>query len=312
MVAERKFTFLGQRLQRLEEVSSIEEFLFLVREEERGTSFLHSHSERSSSYYLHYPFLILLPFLLINLSFHLTEMTDLTSPKSLVSLSTFLPWDPSDPINLSSSKSRVSPQSTLRALISLTQSQSDKLTSLQNNVSGNKYAFHEGMKMKTIKPPPIAQGPNPDEKVWMRGKELENWSDDKEIKRNFKENGGKSFVGEDYLELSPSEGPWSTISSTSSLKDSNDDRSNGKGSSGSDRERNREGKLIKSLDSLELDSLPIELLMKNDLSNERGLKWRMKSYNEKLERKKKSQEKREAQDEISLKLLREKVLEKDQ
>lgn len=237
-------------------------------------------------------------------------MTDLTSPKSLVSLSTFLPWDPSDPINLSSSKSRVSPQSTLRALISLTQSQSDKLNSLQNNVnSGNKYAFHEGMKTKTIKPPPIAQGPNPDEKIWMRGKELENWSNDKEIKRNFKENGGKSFVGEDYLELSPSEGPWSTISSNSSPKDSN---GNGKGSSGSERERNREGKLIKSLDSLELDSLPIELLMKNDLSNERGLKWRMKSYNEKLERKKKSQERRKIQDEASLKLLREKVLEKDQ
>lgn len=191
----------------------------------------------------------------------------------------------------------------------------DKELARKSNSSVGGYAPHEGIKQKTVKPPPIPQAPSEDEKVWMRNLELKSWY------------GGlkgveKSFIGEDYLGLAPNDGPWSDISKTGHHSQNQEVSStqipqklftsifknHGLESFSSLKRNPKSMKLLNQPTSLEIDEMPIELMMKNDLTNQKGLKWRMKNWNEKMERKSRALERKKTEDGEKLKELREEVL----
>ncbi|CAO1613205.1 unnamed protein product [Sympodiomycopsis kandeliae] len=231
----------------------------------------------------------------------------------------WLPWDPADPVLLPNERPRDSPWSVKQLLeaaketerqagssanIDLALAQKEALAEAEAALKAgdhaqvtkalNKAARHQqssaadigsSSRTKTTyagfqsrsrpTPPKVAQLPSASELLSMSKDTLLSWSRHPSIQDHIS-SGGQTFTSEDYLQISPLTGPasggsWdSPITSQSSNQIQLRDPYTGQLPP---YETNRK----------QLDSMPIELLMKDDLTNEKGLKWRMRRYKEKKE-----------------------------
>lgn len=135
--------------------------------------------------------------------------------------------------------------------------------------------MYAGFAQSRAKPPAVAQPPTPAETVVHRRKEVAEWAADPDV-RAHTEAGGRSFAADDYLDLAPAVGPAAGGDWRLPVE------SKAEGAAASPVERDaRTGRFAKgSLTRAQLDAMPIELLMRSELSNERGLKWRMRRWKE--------------------------------
>ncbi|PWN89569.1 hypothetical protein FA10DRAFT_268100 [Acaromyces ingoldii] len=207
----------------------------------------------------------------------------------VVDRETWVPWSPTDPIFVSAFQGkglgslsrgfRTSPASEERLV---------KAMEEWRMLHGSKKAQQRrrglllvgDMVRQSVKAPPVAQAPTPSEQVAMLNESRAGWSrtiDDSDA--------SASFAESDYLDLAPAEGPLSSaVSRTLPLVAAHS-------SSSGAIPTKRDGKTGRlgpehTADKRTVDAWPIELLMKDDLTNEGGLKTRMRRWREKqLEKK---------------------------
>ncbi|KAK0556174.1 hypothetical protein OC844_005931 [Tilletia horrida] len=116
---------------------------------------------------------------------------------------------------------------------------------------------------RSKRPMPIAQPPTPAETIVASIESRDRWAADPDVKAHI-EAGGNAFTPSDYLSLAPTEGPamggdWSY--------------------SALSRRTTHHGTPTTLQD---VDTMPIELLMRKELANESGLKWRMRAHKAKM------------------------------
>ncbi len=198
------------------------------------------------------------------------------SDRNIVEGESWAPWRPEDPVLLPERKGITSPQSELRAQIladERSQRNAEKQDEAGPSAPSDALGTYAGFKQGRVKPPPIAQPPTPAEIIRMRTKAASDWASGEAIEAHRQE-GGLSFHWRDYLDLAPRQGPasggdWSELPASTR---------NG----GLDAPRDpRDGRITDGLSRNDVDRMPIELLMTRDLTNERGLKWRMRRWKEK-------------------------------
>ncbi|SPO31722.1 uncharacterized protein UTRI_06572_B [Ustilago trichophora] len=198
------------------------------------------------------------------------------SDRNVVEAESWAPWRPEDPVLLPERKRVTSPQSERRAeLLTLQRIKLDAAKATQAGPSAPAYALgtYAGFKQSRVKPPPIAQPPTPAETIRLRTDAASEWASGDAIEAHRQE-GGLSFLWRDYLDVAPRQGPasggdWSELPASTP-----------KG--GLDARRSpRDGRLTDGVSRNDVDRMPIELLMAKDLTNERGLKWRMRRWKEK-------------------------------
>lgn len=191
----------------------------------------------------------------------------------LVQEETFLPWVPEDPVLLPMQKPRTTPANEAIAAerrahweAQLARKRAEHNASNEAPPGAKTYA---GFDFKeSIRPPPIAQAPRVSEMVHAEEERLAEFIQDDAVQAHIA-NGGQVFAASDYLDIAPRVGPaaggdWAALGTTAT---------NG--------ERDAAGRLMYAPSKREVDAMPIELLMTKDLTNERGLKWRMRRYQEK-------------------------------
>lgn len=200
------------------------------------------------------------------------------SDRNVVEAESWAPWRPEDPVLLPERKRTTSPQSERRAaLLTLERMQLDAAKVEQAGPSAappNAHGTYAGFKKESrAKPPPIAQPPTPAESIRLNTNAASEWASGEMIEAHRQE-GGLSFLWRDYLDVAPQQGPasggdWSELPPSTP-----------KG--GLDARRNPyDGRLTDGLSRNDVDRMPIELLMSRDLTNERGLKWRMRRWKDK-------------------------------
>ncbi|KAJ1021897.1 hypothetical protein NDA16_003659 [Ustilago loliicola] len=198
------------------------------------------------------------------------------SDRNVVEAESWAPWRPEDPVLLPERKGITSPQSERRAqLATLERMELDAEKAAQPGPSApaNAHGTYAGFKQGRVKPTPIAQPPTPAETIRSRTDTASEWASGDAIEAHRQE-GGLSFLWRDYLDVAPRQGPasggdWSELPVSTS-----------KG--GLDARRSpRDGRLTDGVSRNDVDRMPIELLMARDLTNERGLKWRMRRWKEK-------------------------------
>lgn len=200
------------------------------------------------------------------------------SDRNVVEAESWAPWRPEDPVLLPERKRTTSPQSERRAaLLTLERMQLDAAKVEQAGPSAappNAHGTYAGFKKESrAKPPPIAQPPTPAELIRLNTNAASEWASGEMIEAHRQE-GGLSFLWRDYLDVAPQQGPasggdWSELPPSTP-----------KG--GLDARRNPyDGRLTDGLSRNDVDRMPIELLMSRDLTNERGLKWRMRRWKDK-------------------------------
>ncbi|EPQ25807.1 uncharacterized protein PFL1_06674 [Pseudozyma flocculosa PF-1] len=203
---------------------------------------------------------------------------------------TWAPWRPEDPVYLPGPAARTSAQSELHAQALRLQrggmseaklaksgitlpAALEMLKLRSGDTSGGKVGTYAGFKTARAKSAPIAQPPTPAEMVQAQRRDVGGWASDADIVRH-RRNGGLAFAATDYLDIAPRHGPahggdWSDLPHSTQH-------------GGLDGERDRAtGRLVNGLSRNDVDRMPIELLMKNDLVNESGLKWRMRRWKDK-------------------------------
>lgn len=200
-----------------------------------------------------------------------SEMTD----RRGVEAETWAPWRPEDPVLLAPPKGITSALSEQRAAV---------LAEERKQLDARKAAarpkplrpkdamgIYPGFDIKIRgKPPPIAQPPTPAETIRERQELAAQWAQSEPLQQHRQE-GGLAFLYRDYLDLAPRHGPASG-GDWSDLPASVD-----KGGLDAPRDEHT-GRLTQKLGRLDLDRMPIELLMTKDLANYHGLKWRMRRW----------------------------------
>ncbi|GAC95069.1 hypothetical protein PHSY_002644 [Pseudozyma hubeiensis SY62] len=206
------------------------------------------------------------------------HMDTTMSDRNIVESESWAPWRPEDPVLLPERKGITSPQSERRAaLLTLERMQLDAAKFEQAGPSAaplNAHGTYPGFKQEArAKPPPIAQPPTPAETIRLRTDAASEWASGEAIEAHRQE-GGLSFLWRDYLDVAPRQGPasggdWSQLPPGAS-----------QGGLGA-RRNPHDGRLTRKVSSSDVDRMPIELLMSRDLTNERGLKWRMRRWKQK-------------------------------
>ncbi|PWY98664.1 hypothetical protein BCV70DRAFT_201465 [Testicularia cyperi] len=187
---------------------------------------------------------------------------------------TWAPWRPEDPVLLPPARGTTSVQSELRADLALAERM--ELDAAKARAAGpsatpaNALGTYAGFKPGRVKPPPIAQPPTPAETLREQKESSADWASGPAIQAHHQE-GGLSFMYSDYLDVAPRYGPAHSLTLPSSTPSNR--------ASTTDNIRNQHtGKLLHPPSPNDLDRMPIELLMHNDLANPRGLKWRMRRW----------------------------------
>ncbi|PKI85753.1 hypothetical protein MVES_000388 [Malassezia vespertilionis] len=188
----------------------------------------------------------------------------------LVETETWIPWVPEDPVLLPANK----PWTTVANVEAAEEQRVQWASQNAQKASGDNdtLATPLGAKSyggfatrKSVRPPPIAQPPRASELHDTEKNRLMDFATNEEIQAHV-EQGGQAFAASDYLTIAPLVGPasggdWSALDDTPA-RGQRDDR----------------GQLVKRPSKREVDAMPLELLMKDDLSNDRGLKWRMRRW----------------------------------
>lgn len=204
------------------------------------------------------------------------RLTDGMSDRNIVEGESWAPWRPEDPVLLPERRGITSPQSERRAeLLAIQRRKTDgaKAAKAHHSAPEDAHGTYAGFKQGRAKPPPIAQPPTAAETIRLRKAAASEWASDDAIEAHRQE-GGLAFLWRDYLDIAPRQGPasggnWSELPPTTR---------NG----GLDARRSpHDGRLTNGLSQFDVDRMPIELLMAGDLTNERGLKWRMRRWKEK-------------------------------
>ncbi|WFC98232.1 hypothetical protein MYAM1_000957 [Malassezia yamatoensis] len=191
----------------------------------------------------------------------------------LVQEETFIPWMPEDPVLLPMRKPRTTAANEEIAAERRAEWEAQVAKKRAEHQGSNAAPLgaktYAGFQFKeTIRPPPVAQPPSASEMVKLEEERLGEFVQDESVTQHLSQ-GGQIFATSDYLDLTPRTGPaaggnWAGLTSTSSGL-----------------ERNSDGHLLYTPSKRELDAMPIELLMTQDLVNERGRKWRMRHWHEK-------------------------------
>lgn len=199
------------------------------------------------------------------------EMID----KRGVEKESWAPWRPEDPVLLASPKATTSSLSERRAaLLSKQREDRDALKeSLRPKAvrPSSAMGIYPGFDIKVRgKPPPIAQPPTAAETLNEQQERAAQWAQSEPVQQHRKE-GGLAFLYRDYLDLAPRHGPasggdWSDLPTSVE-----------KGGLDAPRDQHT-GRLTQSLSRTDVDRMPIELMMTNDLANYHGLKWRMRRW----------------------------------
>lgn len=118
---------------------------------------------------------------------------------------------------------------------------------------------------ESVRPPPIAQPPNAAELIELESDRLANFVHNEATQAHL-EQGGSIFAAQDYLDVAPLTGPadggdWGALEARAP-----------------DAARDADGHLVSRPGQRDVHAMPIELLMGQDLANERGLKWRMRRH----------------------------------
>lgn len=199
------------------------------------------------------------------------EMTD----RRGVENETWAPWRPEDPVLLAPPKGITSELSEQRAAVLAEQrrllderKESERVKPVRPK---NAMGIYPGFDIKIRgKPPPIAQPPTAAETIRERQDLAAEWANSKPLLEHRKE-GGLAFLYKDYLDIAPRHGPasggnWSDLPASVE-----------KGGLDAPRDKHT-GRLTQGLSRLDVDRMPIELMMTNELANYHGLKWRMRRW----------------------------------
>lgn len=183
---------------------------------------------------------------------------------------TWVPWVPEDPVLLPMQKPRSTPAGealAAEARAAWQQRRDAKLAANSDTLAAPSSAkMYDGFKTRvSIRPPPIAQAPMVSELIAMERERLAGFVNDEATQAHVQQ-GGAIFAPSDYLDVAPLTGPadggeWGALNAASAGTD-----------------RDATGRLEARPGKADVDAMPLELLMRNDLVNERGLKWRMRRW----------------------------------
>jgi large subunit ribosomal protein L24 len=198
---------------------------------------------------------------------------------------TWLPWAPSDPIHLLPKPPRNSAHSVsdvverLAALEVARVAKEQESADLYKGTSQGRYPGFQTKKLFT--PPPVPQEPSAAEVLALAKKSMSLWASSQQ---DHASQGGRSFAASDYLSLAPQVGPvaggsWQLPIADALVGTESFERDPHTGTLLSVQQQ--QGLTSK----VHLDSMPVELLMKEELSNERGRKWRQQRWQARLVRK---------------------------
>lgn len=200
-----------------------------------------------------------------------------------VTKETWAPWIPEDPVLLPAPRMRTTPASEAIAAERYMQWEAQRVKAAAKHDSSTLQApspahTYEGFKVKdSVRPPPIAQAPMPAERINIERERLASFVADPATREHIA-NGGQVFAASDYLDAAPlfgltaNEDPVSLADETSGLT------------------RDDDGRLVGRLGKADADSMPIELLMTDELANMRGRKWRMRHWKQRKEAQKEAEE----------------------
>lgn len=187
---------------------------------------------------------------------------------SVVSLETWIPWAPTDPVHLPSRRARTSPHSDARHKLAM---EHHAATAKDRPAQIQGYAQYIA---KRVKAPPIAQAPTPAEEAWVKRREQEAWAKSPSVAAYIGA-AGRSFAADDYLALAPTDGPyragWEGLPLTTPEGDG---------------ERDAQGVRHGAAGTDDVDAWPIELLMQRELAPDFTLAKRMRTWKVKQEQKK--------------------------
>ncbi len=206
---------------------------------------------------------------------------------SVVQQESWIPWRPEDPVflppefetRLGRQRSTIEGELKAQEQLALRDPIDEALLAETKQPGGAMLSKRE--KSKLTRAPPIAQAPTPSETIGLSARSLAAWSQDPDVQEHVQEYGGRAFSASDYLDLAPSFGPvsggdWSGLA-----------QSPEPGATVLDGElRDRAtGKLLSKPSQDQVDSFPIELLMKRDLVNDNSRARRQKRHIEKTNEK---------------------------
>ncbi|CAD6899679.1 unnamed protein product [Tilletia controversa] len=207
------------------------------------------------------------------------ELNETSAPAAVVNAQSFIPWAPEDPVHypetffnkLGRAYSTPAGEALAAKLRQLRlQDDNARIANAPNIKPSNtfplpadaqgKYPGFEKLygDPRSKQPRPIAQPPTPAETVVAATESRDTWASDPDVKAHILA-GGNAFTPSDYLDLAPPEGPamggdwtYGTLSARPT----------------------HHGTPTTLQD---VDTMPIELLMRKELANEGGLKWRMRA-----------------------------------
>lgn len=198
---------------------------------------------------------------------------------------TWIPWRPTDPVWLLPPKQRTSQQA-IERYEALLRNRASSQRVLKSSEMAKRIAalrskgrpVYEGFlgKNKGVKPPPVPQPPTPAEQVYFARKEAARWAAGLDLSDSGNTQSDehvpqRAFSAIDYLALAPLDGPSSA------------EGQRGFGATNSEQKHTQtstSGHLTSpdQVSKQDVDSWPIELMMKDDLINERGLRHRMRRW----------------------------------
>lgn len=208
-----------------------------------------------------------------------------------------MPWVPEDSVLLPARKPRSTPAGEAEAAakyaeweahVAQKRAQAESAT-LATPPGARAYAGFEVR--ETVRPPPIAQAPKPSEMVHLERQRLAEFVQASETQAHL-EQGGAIFAASDYLDVAPLVGPaaggeWGALEEASAGT-----------------QRDESGRLVARPGQSDVHAMPIELLMGQDLANERGLKWRMRRWKAARAQESMAQAEKEQEDKELLKELK--------
>lgn len=207
----------------------------------------------------------------------------------LVQEETFVPWVPEDPVLLLSKKPRTTSANEAiaqeRRAHWEAQLEKKRAEHTASNAAPPGANTYQGFQVKeSVRPPPIAQAPRVSELLHIEENRLTEFVHDEAVQSHLA-NGGNVFAASDYLDVAPRVGPaaggnWAAL-----------------GTASTGAERDAAGRLIYAPSKREVDAMPIELLMTDDLTNEKGRKWRMRRWTEREQARKAEQAEQEKEQE---------------
>ena len=211
---------------------------------------------------------------------------------NLVESETFVPWVPEDPVLLPAPRARSTAAGEARAEVlrahwevqRAMRAEQQRAATLETPAGARGYAGFEPK--ERVRPPPVPQAPTPAERVDAERERLALFAHDAHNQEHV-EQGGQLFAASDYLDVAPLYGPaaggdW------------------GAPAAGATRaERASDGRRLEAPGKEDLDAMPLELLMTDDLANMRGLKWRMRRWKQ-AQQQRKAEAAQQAQEESEL------------